>query len=50
MSCSDISGNQLRQVPNLNASSSLLNLDVSNNPILTLQADFYSSTSLKYFK
>jgi hypothetical protein len=37
-------------MPNFTASPSLLNLDVSDNPIVSLQADFYSSQSLTFFE
>jgi Leucine-rich repeat (LRR) protein len=47
---SNISGNQLQQIPNLNGSLSLLSLDVSGNPIVSLQADFYNSETLTYFE
>jgi Leucine-rich repeat (LRR) protein len=47
---SNISGNQLQQMPNFNASLSLLNLDVSSNPIVSLHANFYASKQLKYFQ
>jgi Leucine-rich repeat (LRR) protein len=45
---SNISGNQLQQMPNFNASLSLLNLDVSNNPIVSLNANFYPSGLLNF--
>jgi Leucine-rich repeat (LRR) protein len=47
---SNISRNQLKKVPNLQASPSLRNLDMSDNPIVSLQANFYTSEMLTYFE